>query len=63
MFFNSIGNFCEKNGVLKNSACVFGLFAKTGSAFGENLLLQTNCLFCFTFLILFEVEGAPCTSS
>ena len=22
VFFNSIGNFCEKNGVLKNSQCV-----------------------------------------
>ena len=25
VFFNSIGNFCEKNGVLKNSQCVVWL--------------------------------------
>ena len=30
VFFNSIGNFCEQNGVLKNSACVFWFVCQNG---------------------------------
>ena len=32
-FFNSIGNFCEKNGAMKNSSCVFWLVYQNGICF------------------------------
>ena len=56
---------CGKSGVLKNSACVFGLFANTGSAFGESRGLHyffKHVCFCLMFLILL-LEATPFTSS
>ena len=49
--------FLWENGVWKTVRAFFGLYTKTGTAFRENLLLQTGFFMCFTFVILFVFEG------